>query len=77
MSEHTEITTYHWVLSYTAPHPRGGFSTGDLDGTFNVAPGMTRQEVYSELRAVVAEQHFNGNPRAFSVTGFSLAPNQM
>ncbi|MDS1271547.1 hypothetical protein RIF23_14705 [Lipingzhangella sp. LS1_29] len=73
----TETTTYHWVLSYIAAGPASGFQTGYVDGTSEVAPGMTRQQVFSEVIGAAADLHFAGDRTAFSVTSFTLAPNEL
>ena len=64
--------TYHFIITLA-------FAAGmrDFDGTYIVKPGMTRKDVYREIRAWAKQKVADEGDGASSVTSFSLEPNEL
>lgn len=73
MSQNTppEPVTYHWIITV---HTADGRQASN-DGQIAVTPGVhTRESTYAAVKATVTD--WLGTAE-FSVTSFSLAPNQL
>lgn len=66
------MATHHWVISLQYPDGRLGCNSGTAD----VPPGVTRQEVFDDVRAKLAAQHGWGKEENVVMT-WSLESNKL